>query len=252
MFVEYWWKYRARMGKVYNQHGDFVVCKTLVRYTDSGFVVATLWAVWPVICDSNDGISTVTGLSYADMTSLTFCVLFAIAVGFWTIYPLQASGMHGALGCWWYNLTGDLCNHGPMLVCVASRLCAASSSFSADGGGGSWLLPIKWTLAWYMVVFLPWYAITGDELYQFIHVDEASAGTTWRILRAMGTLAVCGGLCALTMLAFSIGQALTKAPGECYFIPDQRPDEMIACVLFAVYFVWLLHAYAIRPRKSDR
>ena len=243
---EYWWKYRKEMGKVYDDFGGYVVCKTLVRYTDSGFILAALWALWPVLCDGTSGYSTIAGLNYEEMTSLTFCVLFAIAVGFWAIYPLQAYGMHNAPGCWWYNLTGDMGNHGPMLVCVSSRLCLSSSLF--PDSGDVWKLPLQWTFAWYFMVFLPWFAVTGDELYRFIPADKIDF--TWKLARALGTLMVCGCLCLLTMVAYRIGRSLSLSPDKCYFIDGQNPERTIASVLIAVYFFWLLHAYSLKSSPS--
>lgn len=244
---EYWWKYRQQMGKVYAEHGNFVVVKTFVRYTDSGFFLASLWLLWPLFCGVDQAY---WGLSYHDVTGLVFCVLFAIAVGFWVSYPALAWNMHDAPGCWWYNLTGDLGNHGPMLVCVASTLCTTSGSSKAFSSTvTSYMLPVTWTICWYLFVFLPWYLLTGDELYPFIPASKT--GTKWKVARAIGTLLVCLGLCCLTMIAYKLGHVITSDQVKLYALAGQSPAAAIGYCLSAVYFGWLYHAYSTLPKSSN-
>ncbi len=237
----WWWKYRHTMGHLYDDLGSLaVMTKTVVRYTDSGFLLGTLWALWRVM-----DLSNLMRISYDEITLLTFGVLFAIGLGFWIIYPLQASSIHLAPGCWWYNLLGDLLNHGPMFSCVASELCSVSNAFKAPS---TWELPIWWTLSWYILIFLPWYLITNDELYCLIPASKQ--GPIWTIARAAGTLFVCCGLCVLNILALKLGQ-LISADGDCSLFMNQKLELTISLILIVTYTACIVHGWSLLP-SSDR
>uniref|UniRef100_A0A7S2RJU5 PPPDE domain-containing protein n=1 Tax=Rhizochromulina marina TaxID=1034831 RepID=A0A7S2RJU5_9STRA len=174
---QYWWNYHHLFFRtqyppsaeeccsaerdLYNRIGSAVVLRTLVRFTDSGFLLCAAWLLWPVLAHTPPP---------AALFSVMYSVLFTITVAFWVlVQPSRPSAQNQpSPGVWWFNLLGDVANHGLLLVLASADLCAERNRFDP------WFvaLPLAWALCWLGLIYTPWRLLCDDPVYPMLAPDK--------------------------------------------------------------------------------
>lgn len=141
---------KKNQSKLINYHKvkDYFILQRFVTYTSLGNHLAIISAFYCLIFNH-----TINNIFFI----LTWNTLFSVTIGFWLlVYPkIICSGEP-------YNTFLDFLGHGPALILNSLLIKEYNISFTID----SVVYPILLGYFYLFFIWLPWYKLTGDPIYE--------------------------------------------------------------------------------------